>query len=446
MYSRLKLALIQHRGEKGFASVLAIGIGLVMMLIGLTMAIRSRNDVALSSTQGTTSKALSAAEVGISRYQYLLNSVRVLAQYPNTATSPNASWSNPTAIPSYSSCSSRGNIPNNTIIGTYATTDWQNIDSKTQFKLVSYTYADAGAGINPPAGTLLGTGTLTVQGRVNIAGSGNNATNTSSTSTAQLQVKIPVKQTDPNTIPVPGVWVSNGGTGGNGIAGNVFVNDCTTNLGSINIDNSGGNSYAANYITLSLPNIPSVPSGSINLGALSNTTVTLPRTGTPTDIATTFNGNSGVYVYEVSNISKATINITLGQKVVIFLSGNLDKQTNINHNCTGYTGTPACIPTDFQIFGTGAAGSTIDVNGGNLVDGFILAPNYEIGVNGGAGGTGGFRGAIWAKDWGNGGGTGSNTSNTVVQQTATWSSIGLSPQNLPPYIDAFSSWKKQAVQ
>jgi hypothetical protein len=131
---------------------------------------------------------------------------------------------------------------------------------------------------------------------------------------------------------------------------------------------------------------------------------------------------------------------------LIFLSGNLDKQTNINHNCTSYTGTPACIPTDFQIFGTGAAGSTMDVNGGNLVDGFILAPNYEIGVNGGAGGTGGFRGAIWAKDWGNGGVTGSNTSNTVVQQTATWSSIGLVPQNLPPYIDAFSGWKKQAVQ
>ena len=266
-----------------------------MILIGLTMAIRSQGDVALSSTQKSTSRALSAAEVGVTKYQYLLNTVRLLALYPNTATSPNPSWSNPTAISGYSSCSGGGNIPTSSITGTYATTDWQNIDSKTQFKLVSYSYAaDAGAGSNPPPGTLLGTGTLTVQGRVNISGNGNSATNTNSTSTAQLQVKIPVKQTNPSTIPVPGVWVSGtsdtDATGNNRIEGNVLLNNCNVSLSNINVVNPNGTNYSTRYTSASLPDVPAQPTSGVIPLSISDS-VTLPR---PARTETTGNGNNAV--------------------------------------------------------------------------------------------------------------------------------------------------------
>ena len=78
MNPRLKLALIRHTGEEGFASVIAVGVGLVLMIIGLTMALRSQSDVALSSTQRSTSRALSAAEVGVTRYQNLLRNANLI--------------------------------------------------------------------------------------------------------------------------------------------------------------------------------------------------------------------------------------------------------------------------------------------------------------------------------------------------------------------------------
>ena len=135
-----------------------------------------------------------------------------------------------------------------------------------------------------------------------------------------------------------------------------------------------------------------------------------------------------------------------GEKVIIFLSGSVTGNNfDIAHNCTGYSGAGTCAPTDLQIFGTKASGGQLCLNGNNSAEAFILAPNYTIGVAGG-GNSGGFKGAVWTTTWGNGSGCGSQSINTILVQTAEWSSLGLTPKNLPPYIDAPSSWTKQAVQ
>jgi Tfp pilus assembly protein PilX len=253
MNPRLKLALIRHTGEQGFASVIAVGVGLVLMIIGLTMALRSQSDVALSSTQKSTSRALSAAEVGVTRYQQLINNGRILAKYNACSTSTNynssgscldtttttpVTWPIIDKASDYNSCSFQN-------VDISAITDaskniWRNIDPATtnpdltlgQYRLVSYQYQSSN-NTNPTAeNPVLGNGTLTVEGRVRVSGSGNTATQTTSTSTARLQVVIPVKYTDSN-IPVPSaLWTGNTSIAGNNnqkVDGDVLVNKCTTN-------------------------------------------------------------------------------------------------------------------------------------------------------------------------------------------------------------------------
>jgi hypothetical protein len=465
MNPRLKLALILHKGEKGFATVIAMGLGLVMILVGLTMAIRSQSDVALSSTQKVTSRALAAAEVGVSRYQYLLNTVRDLAKEdfnPTNLASTYTSTPSPSCPPS--------NINDGIIADIYAGDPdneyWIPVDSTQstngQYKLISYDYTPTNPPVGdfPPPGTLLGIGKLTVKGRVN----GNDNTSVR-TSTAQLQVEIPVRQTDHKTVPVPGVWIDSptdtDGTQNNTIAGNVLVahcaNDGTSSASSVQFP--ANSSYVAQYTSASIPDVPDQPATGVIPLSISSS-VTLPRpartetTGNggnavtidlPADIPIpSYRGLSNVHVYSIAGDitdNSVTITVTPGEKVIIFLAGSVTGNGfNIDHTCGT---TPGCVATNVQIFGTGTSGE-ICLNGNNIVEAFILAPKYTVGVAG-SGNSGGFKGAIWADTWANGGSCGSNTSNIVLIQTADWDSIGLVPKNLPPYIDTPSSWSKKQV-
>ena len=347
-----------------------------------------------------------------------------------------------------------------------------------KFKLVSYTYTPNPSPPNNPAlaNDLLGTGTLTVQGRVNISGNGNSATNTNSTSTAQLQIKIPIKKTNPITTPTPGVWVSSGALGNNAVQGDVSLNDCNANLSSVTIVQDTGTDYKARYTSNDLPEIPTMPAlssgntgGTYNLNNVkspgrvgldlalatnngNNNTLTLPRGGDKTvailnpvtGITDNWNVYSATDIYTSSG--QAKIKIANNAKVRLYVSGNFnDPNVSIDRGCSGNAGA-GCTPTDLQIYGTGPVGSEICLNGTNYIEAFILAPNYSVGVQGTGGGKGGYKGAVWTKQWSNSSGCGSNTQNTAVVQMADWSSIGLSPKNLPPYIDASNSWTKQAVQ
>ncbi|PSB04040.1 hypothetical protein C7B64_05760 [Merismopedia glauca CCAP 1448/3] len=453
----MRLILMRHSGEKGFALPMAMGMGLFLLLIGMMMMYRSQGDRVSASTQKATSQGLSAAETGVSRYQYLLNSNRAITTYPNT------SW---TSAPGLSSCSGG----NTTTVTSYSSTAWQDVDpivsgdsnllkeekrSKGQYKLISYTY-------QPTTGTTAtapGTSTLVVQGRVNQNtqnGDGSSATKDIGTSTTQIEVKIPIQVGDLSNTPIPGLWLTTGATGNNTIDADVLLNDCGASLSGVTVTTG----RTKNYTSLSFPSLPTKPTfitspkshvlGTINsttvmgnLGATGNPhkTLTLPRTG---DTA----NSSGVYEYSVTSMdipNNSKLVITPGQKVKIYLDGGITKGSQILHDCsTAGTGV-TCKPTDFQIFGYGASGTEICTNGNNKIEAFIFAPNYTVGAAGTGGSTGGFKGSVWAKSWSNGSSCGSNTSNTTVQQNATWTEIGLTPSNLPPKLGNISTWQRQEV-
>ena len=468
MNKKLTLALIYRSNDKGFALPIALGIGLIIVLLGAIMMVRSQGDRVTASTQKATTQGLSATETGVTRYQSLLNSNRAISTYPDCSgtrnssgtcpdSSTTSSWSNATAISGLTSCSG-GNA---TTVSNNATTQWQDIDSsdssRGQYRLVSYAYQpDTGSGNSAP-----GTGTLIIEGRVNQSGSGTSASKDVGTSTTRLQVKIPVQPGDVNNVPVPGLWLNSGGTGGNTIDGNVLLNDCNIDLTSINMTATNsvtGETNTKSYTSLGFPSLPTKPTfitspnnqvlGTIDsstmtsLGATvisgSNKRLTLPRTG---DTA----NSSGIYEYSVSSINipqNSELVVTAGQKVKFYLDNGIANGGNIIHNCTGVSG---CKPTDFQIFGYGASGTEICMNGNNYLETFIFAPNYTVGVAGSGGGAGGVKGSVWTKYWSNGGGCGSNTSNIVVVQTATWNDLGLTPNYLPPKLGNLNNWQRQEV-
>ncbi|MBD2293558.1 hypothetical protein H6G06_08665 [Anabaena sphaerica FACHB-251] len=494
MNTRLKMALLLHSGESGFAIVIAVSLGLIMILVGLTMTMRSQGDQIVASTQKATERSLAVAEKGVSYYHQFLNTNRLLATYPDcankTRTAVNESCGDPTTTTntgqmSWSNANETGvKIPGlvagcssgtstSDIQTTFASTDWKPVDStdstKGEFRLVSYKYTgDPGGFSADPSLQVLGRGILTVEGRI----TNPSANNAASKSISRLQVNIPVRKPDVNNIPIPGVWVGGSSaddpsaTGGNTIQGNVLVNNCDINLTTVNVTTG----YTKNKTEMQMPGVPSrPPTGVINLQTINSSTpgatsapggatLTLPRTsGATIDATTSFNG--ATYVYSVDAIAQNTkLNITPGQKVVIFLTGSINaNNVTITHNCTGVTG---CKATNFQIFGEATTGNPkICLNGGNYFDAFILAPEYMVGVQGGAGGAGGVNGAVWTKVWGNqgnsanvatgqdgGAGCGSNSSNVVVKQTGDWDQLGgLAPKYMKPTLDPISGWQRKTI-
>ena len=344
-------------------------------------------------------------------------------------------------------------------VGTYSFTRRSSAAATTSITTTDQFYPD-----NIP-----GIGALKVEGKLD----------TGNTAITALQVGIPVNQAPPSSVPFPGLWVQQGTIPNNNkIEGNLLVKGCNPNIGGDVV--APYNRYANPY--LSLPDLPPIPTTSItNIGTL-NSSRTFPLT---TDSYVEV-GGVREYRYRVTSIDltsgsptvkilpgKKVFNATTGsertltvnKKVIFYLDGDIDigGSGEITHNCSSVS---SCKPTDFQIYaygtvhdshtlGSGRSATQVShmcMNGSGTTYGFILAPEYTVGIAGAGSGptaTAGFIGSVWTKQWkpeSEGiASCGSNTSNTVVTQTADWADIGpaLTPKNIPPQLGSFSSWQRQ---
>lgn len=497
MNKNLKSALKNSSSEQGFAIPIAVGMGLVMLLIGTTMIVRSQGDEVTALTQKATNRGLSAAETGITRYQALINSNRVIATYkdcegirptsgvskgvcPDTGTT--ISWANAPSIPGITSCSGGGSADD---VKLNSTTAWRDVSTEDlnrngtldtgedlngngaldrdpslgQYRLFNYVYPAPDT--TGTVGVAPGTGQLTVEGRVNQSGAGSTATTSLGTATTRLQVNIPVQQGDINNTPVPGAWFKEGGMedaqsgkAEKTVKGNILLNDCSVNpaanayqatTGKPPVpytDPATGQPYKTTRANINFPDIPTKPTipASNQLTTInSNTTITLPKLTIPAHTPTTEDGITA-YRYSVTAINKGNIVITPGQKVIFYLDGNIDKGVDISHDCGSVSG---CKPTDFQVYGYATNGEMC-LNGNNAFQGFVFAPTYSLGVTG----SGNIEGSVWAKDFGKIKDCGSNNASIVVTQEADWNTLlGLGLKfNLPPVISSASSWQRQEVK
>lgn len=444
MNKKLKIALKRRSSEQGFAIPIAVGLGLVMILIAATMIVRSQGDQITASAQKSTAQSLSVAEAGVTRVQQFLNKYRSFAtvNYP---------WSSyVTNTTSGLGCSTSSSL----YTEAQALDDWQPIGTgDDRFRVVSYTYNVTNTTTNT------GQGTLVLEGQ--------SRQGTTVKSTTKLQVNIPVQRNLTPSFPPPGVWARSYTLGNNDFVTDAVIDaGCTSSITSAQETSNfspvtaGGTVKFIRDPSLTLPGPQSVPTQCPSPGSFTNankpcaihitgpinSTQTFPRTTdmatSPTGYGTAGTGINGEYIYYITKGSGTNsvnlagsdkITITAGKKVTFYLQGNFNAtgSSDIIHNCTAGTG---CSPTNFQIFG-GNDTTEILIRGNSTIDAFIFAPNAS---NSGINGTGQLRGSMWIKGW-----NASSANHVVLSQTGAWDNV---PQFLrPPNINATTSWERQML-
>lgn len=474
MNKKLKIALKNSSSEQGFAIPIAIGMGLIMILIASTMIVRSQGDEVTASTQKATNRGLSAAETGVTRYQSLINNNRAIAKYPRVGT---PSWTTAVNIPGIGNCSGSTTTGSTAVTNT-ATTIWRSVDStdpsKGQYRLVEYTYS-------PTAGAVPGTGTLTVAGRVNQVDANSDGDDTddddtsASTATTKLVVDIPVNAGSLNTV-VPGLWVKNSTItkmGRDKINGNIVINSCppVTSATSANLYDPDTQKVIANPVgfpdtpALPPPRLDSSPSYYTLAGSPFGTTFPRPlipavsgKKATPA-VPADEPAADGYYHYLVNDLVASgggEITITPGKKVIFYVQGNIDLGGNPDINKTagntadqmqiyGNTYTSAST-TKYGCTGLRLGSScptlTASFNGSGTMRAFLHAPDATGSVNGGGNTEGNFKGSIWIKDWD----ASSNNSKVKIDAEGNYSNL-LGAQNIitPPVIFPANSWQRQGV-
>ena len=412
---KLKLALISYASEKGFALPVVIGMGLIMTLIGMTMIMRSQGDQVTAVAQKGTAQSVATAEAGIAQVLSFINSVRIVADKDLK------NWQNAYDKSYVGGCS---DVPDAI---KYANKNWITINGKKdRFKIEDYDYSS-------------GEGTLKVKAKSNL---------NKTPSITVLEVTIPVKS---QSSSVPGLFVKQANLSNNEIDGNVLISGC--DLSGSNIDKSNVNGQVSHSPFADFPALPEPPGGVTpeDLGDITND-LTLPDTN---DTAAKDSDNRYHYIVDSINMNGGdkTVTITAGEKVTLYLKGNIDLKgdAKIEHEY------PA-NPTNFQIFGsdgdsgvgddnndTYGTGTTevICLSGNSTIDAFILAPKAKVAVNGGGNGNG-ITGTVWSDRWNKGtpNSCGSNAGKVLVTQSASWAGLPVQP---PKKIAPVKSWQRGEV-
>ncbi len=395
------MVLGRYYCQRGFALPIAIMLGLMFMVIGASVLVRSQSDNATASAQRGTMRGLNAAEIGVGRIQSLMNQYRGIATYP--AFGPTQSWQNPTTLTTPSSgcfgASAAAAVP------AMAATTWVPVDpndaNKGQYRLVNYTYDSSQK-----------QGTLVVEGQ---NGSSLNPAIT------RLEVKIPVLATAET---IPGLWVKDSLQAGSGTKNASIWGPCSGTF----VAPTKGN-FTLKKTALAMPNPPAPPS----LTPLVLTPgITLPQ---PVDTANA----SGVYEYVVADITD-DLNLTPGKKINIWVTGNIDLPDNktIKHPCS--TATP-CSPFDVKIYGTSGSG-TLTLNGDAAIcDVMVWAPTYSVNLKGKSAprcdGGDHNNGIYWVKSWSD---NGSGNHIALDQSAAIWDDAPIPP---PAKISPIASWRRE---
>ncbi|MCZ8188469.1 MAG: hypothetical protein O9326_01585 [Microcystis sp. LE19-338.1B] len=475
MNNRLCLHLMANK-EKGFALPLAVLIGLILMVTGMTMIMRAQGDQSKVIAQKARADSLTSSEVGLARVQDLLNIVRVMATVDSNCDSGDC-WENakydvvtdPTNLQKHlkklvdaaPSCSNPNNpatlkakIAELRDLAINPSEDdedgegnpWFDLGNNRYYRVVGYDYRT-------------GMGVLTLEGRsrkspekdlTNIAINRDSDDNAASRN--RVVVTIPILDAPPlafNRTTVPALWISEG-TANDGakfegdVVEEVVSPECKIDQDKIPTPSTGTPPYQAQVVGVFFPELPEKPDGDTitKLGDIKSSQ-TFPRRNADdviidTSSTRTINGESvEVYEYIFDNIDLddgEKITITPGKRVVFYVNGNINGA--IEHNC----GDKGCSG-NLQIYAYSQLDSAqICLTGNQTLKAFIFAPHYSLGNTG----NGNFFGAAWGKNWGTISGCTSSGA-VAVTQGVEWADLitNLKPQF--PQIGGVVNWCEEPI-
>ena len=247
MNNRLYLHLTANK-EKGFALPLAVLIGLILMVTGITMMMRVQGDQSKVIAQKAQADSLTSSEAAVARVRDLLNSVRVMATVDSNCTTGDC-WERaeiPTGNPStnfqrdlkkLAIATACGNTNRNNEIAykilapteqravnpglrDLASGEWFDLGNNRYYRVVNYVYLDDTEKTPPSRG--LGWGVLTLEG-LSLKSAATDLTNIdinrdsgdNAASRNRVVVTIPIFPSRPlafTRTTVPALWIREGAT------------------------------------------------------------------------------------------------------------------------------------------------------------------------------------------------------------------------------------------
>lgn len=420
--------------QSGFAMPLAIGMGLVMMIVAASMIGRSQSDRIVTNSQRETNRALSVAETGVVRFQAFLDRHQLLA------TKNLDKWSNTlnNLPPAQASCRSINLTVAKQQSKLFENSSWINLDdrnqSKGRYKIVNYQYQ-------------AGVGKLTVVGETY---SHNNSQNRSKSS---LIVSIPISSESAKIAP-PALWASTFNLNPNQkITGQIRGLDCPQ-LSTVDADGiigvdvsnialingiSSGQIIADPFTTIPGPKV--APSSAILLPAITGSiklprlkSLDLPDVNKEYHYLIDIDNPSSNHSIKLQDLDRIDIDVSAGQKVNLYLKGNIDlagSQTiNVNaaHPNLRIYGSPQTLKLTIK----DTASITAFIHAPFADASSIFANSSKLNQN--------ITGALWVKSWN----SATSPNEIPIIQSGDWSDFGISKIEQPSQISPISYWQRAA--
>jgi hypothetical protein len=366
--------------EDGFVIPIALGFGLIMLLLATASVLRSQNDNISAINKRSTAKSLVAAETGVARIQDFLNRNRPAASVSRCVSTtagacPDAvsvaSWHNPSQIPNlcpstdYTS-TAPAFIHNNSV--------WTNVvagdESQGQFRIVDYT-----------------AGSLTVEGRAN--------SGTNGEAKSRLAATFPISTPSQNLV--ASLWVTGAISSSPKINSDVIIGSCSATSTATTVTFPTGKQGSLIKTPQAMPAAQTKPTTKIATVITAPTTNTssyyelakisdipgntLPRSTTTGYTSNDQPGSDGVYRYVVTSTTvtdpfDGSFKVTAGMKVRLWVKGNIDLSNKYIVNPCGSTGN--CV-FDVRIYPETSGVKTLTLNKGTAIcDVFFHLPEYDL--------------------------------------------------------------------
>lgn len=424
--------LTNHKStQTGFAMPLALGLGLVMIIVAASMIGRSQSDRSTTASQREINRALSVSEAGIVRVQSFLDRHKILANKDLNE------WSNTLdnlSLPQ-SSCRLINLISAKQQAGLFKNSTWIDLDNsdrnKGRYRITDYKYQN-------------GIGKLTVAGEIDAYNT------TQNTSKSNLTVDLPIGS-ESATIAPPALWANTFNLSANQkITGQIRGVVCPQlpaidpdGIAGVDVSNialiSGvpsGQIIADPFTLIPLAKIP--PTNAISIPAITSS-ITLPRPN-PSDIPDAkgeyhylvdIDISSG-YSIKLQDIDRLRVNLVGNQKVNLYLKGNLDlagSQTidvNVAH-------------PNLRIYGSSQTVKLI-VKDTASIAAFIHAPYADAKTihSSPPNPSKNITGAVWVNSWDS-----TTSPNEIpIVQSGNWADFGISKLEQPSQISPISYWQR----
>jgi hypothetical protein len=420
------------RTQAGFAMPLALGMGLMMIIIAASLIGRSQSDRETTLSQRELNRALSVSEAGAIRLQSFLDRHKLLAtknlsQWRITLDNLPLAQSN---------CRSIEIISAKQQVDLFQTNTWLALDSsnprKGRYRVVDYQYQN-------------GVGKLTIAAEISAY---NNVQNISKHS---LIVDIPIGSESAGLAP-PALWANTFNLSSTQpITGQIQGVTCPQ-LATVDVDGIAG--VDATNITL-IGGVPSgqiiadpftpipppkiAPTNAILLPAIT-TSIQLPRVGfgdlpDPNNeyhyLVDIDNPSSG-YSIKLQDLDRITINLAANQKVNLYLKGNIDlagsQTVNVNTTHPNLRIYGSAQTVKLLIKDTAAITAFIHAPLADATSIHALPPNPNPQITG----------AVWVNSWD----SIASQNQLPIIQAGNWSDLGISKLEQPPQLSPISYWQR----